>query len=141
MGTSPRAVTSHTPASQPGCTIFVKLWQFGRADRTHVRVATDKMRFVLIGDGVAVMPLFSDGREDVVLERWSRRALVSLAGAQGVEILVLDGAFSEGGDRFRPESWLRLRDGRDAIATSGTDGETVCIKRDHLSEPPSAPSI
>jgi len=133
--------SSHTPASQPGCTIFVKPWQFYRADRTHVRVATDKMRFVLIGDGVAVMPLFSDGREDVVLERWSRRALVSLAGAQGVEILVLDGAFSEGGDRFRPESWLRLRDGRDAIATSGTDGETVCIKRDHLSEPPSAPSI
>ena len=28
--------SSHTPASAPGCTIFVKLWQFRPEDRTHL---------------------------------------------------------------------------------------------------------
>src|SRR6201993_3091070 len=27
--------SSHTPGSQPGCTIFVKLWQFDPSDRTR----------------------------------------------------------------------------------------------------------
>src|SRR5215472_3874467 len=29
--------SSHTPGSTLGCIIFVKLWQFDRDDRTHVR--------------------------------------------------------------------------------------------------------
>lgn len=29
--------TSHTPGSEEGCTIFVKLWQFDMADRTQFR--------------------------------------------------------------------------------------------------------
>lgn len=35
--------SKHTPASEPGCTILVKLWQFDLADRTHVRVDTNKL--------------------------------------------------------------------------------------------------
>jgi anti-sigma factor ChrR (cupin superfamily) len=38
--------SSHTPGSEPGCTILVKLWQFDLADRTHVRIDTNKMRAV-----------------------------------------------------------------------------------------------
>lgn len=131
--------SSHTPGSEPGCTIFVKLWQFDLADRTHVRIDTNKMRFVAAGEGVAVMPLFSDGREDVVLERWSPGVQVSLAGHDGVEVLVLEGGFAEGGDVLKPESWLRLPKGRDSVATAGHEGATLWIKRDHLAEPPQAP--
>src|SRR5262244_2834830 len=32
--------SSHTPGSEPGCTIFVKLWQFDPDDRTPVRIET-----------------------------------------------------------------------------------------------------
>jgi len=32
--------SSHTPGSEPGCTIFVKLWQFDPDDRTPVRTDT-----------------------------------------------------------------------------------------------------
>ena len=35
--------SSHTPGSKPGCTMFVKLWQFDLADRTHVRLDTNQM--------------------------------------------------------------------------------------------------
>ena len=34
--------SSHTPGSEPGCTIFVKLWQFDLDDRTQVRIDMDK---------------------------------------------------------------------------------------------------
>jgi hypothetical protein len=63
--------TRHTPGSAPGCTIFVKLWQFDLADRTHVRIDTNKMVFVPDPNcpGVEVMSLFHDANEDVRLER------------------------------------------------------------------------
>src|SRR5262250_3681264 len=35
--------SSHTPSSEAGCTIFVKLWQFDPDDRKHVRRETDRM--------------------------------------------------------------------------------------------------
>ena len=62
----------HTPASAAGCTLFVKLWQFDLADRTHVCIDTNKMPFLAapVRAGIEVMPLFRDGREDVRIERW-----------------------------------------------------------------------
>src|ERR1700739_4046253 len=52
--------SSHTPGSEPGCTIFVKLWQFDPDDRTHVRIDTRKMPFLAAPGrpGIEVMPLF-----------------------------------------------------------------------------------
>jgi hypothetical protein len=35
--------TSHSPGSAPGCTIFVKLWQFDPDDRTPVRIDTSDL--------------------------------------------------------------------------------------------------
>src|SRR5680860_572177 len=69
----------HTPGSVPGCTIFVKLWQFDLADRTHVRIDTGKMRFQPVSNGVEVMPLFSDAHEDVVQERWAPGTALDLS--------------------------------------------------------------
>ena len=131
--------SSHTPGSEPGCTIFVKLWQFDMADRTHVRIDTGKMRFVAAQDGVEVMPLFHDGREDVVLERWSAGSTIDLAAPGGLEILVLEGGFTEGGEDFRPQSWLRLPRNSRAQVQAGPEGARVWIKRDHLREDPQAP--
>ena len=37
--------SSHTPGSEPGCTIFVKLWQFDASDRTPVRIDTSALSF------------------------------------------------------------------------------------------------
>ena len=58
--------------------------------------------------GVEAMPLFQDRRETVRLERWPPGGEVELARAGGIEVLVLDGGFSEGGESFEPQSWLRL---------------------------------
>src|SRR5271169_4774082 len=35
--------TSHSPGSEPGCTLFVKLWQFAASDRRHVCLDTNSL--------------------------------------------------------------------------------------------------
>ncbi|HTI82305.1 MAG TPA: cupin domain-containing protein [Acetobacteraceae bacterium] len=128
--------SSHTPGSAPGCTIFVKLWQFDPADRTDVRLDTGARAFEpAIGrPGVEVMPLFRDGREAVRLERWAPEAEVELAGPGGIEVLVLDGGFSEGGERFEAQSWLRLPCGAVLRAKAGFGGCRVWMKAGHLAQ-------
>ncbi len=133
--------SSHTPGSEPGCTIFVKLWQFDMADRSHVRVDTGKMRFVPERDNVEVMPLFSDSREDVSLERWAANSEITIDAPEGIELLVLEGNFTESAEEFKAESWLRLPKGTKTTARTGSNGARVWIKRNHLAETPTAPAV
>jgi anti-sigma factor ChrR (cupin superfamily) len=131
----------HTPGSAPGCTIFVKLWQFDLADRTHVRIDTNKMAFVSDPryPGVEVMPLFHDASEDVRLERWAPGSIIVLDEAGGTEILVLGGTFTESGETFEEQSWVRVpKHGRSEVQT-GERGARVWIKRGHLGERPTRP--
>ena len=113
--------SSHTPGSKPGTTIFVKLWQFDMADRTHVRIDTNKARYVADATrpGVSVLPLYHDAREDVVMEQWDAGAQVDLAAADGTELLVIKGRIRPGRGTFQAtvlaahaEGRLRAGDGR-----------------------------
>lgn len=126
--------TRHTPRSETGCTIFVKLWQFDPMDETQLRLDTTELPFV--GDperpGVEVLQLFRDGREDVRIERWGPGATVVLDAPGGMEVLVLEGSFVEAGEEFVPHSWLRLPRGSESRATVGEHGARVWIKRGHL---------
>ena len=133
--------TSHTPASAPGCTIFVKLWQFDMADRTQLRIDTISGAFNPDPDraGVEVMPLFKDDHEDVLLERWQPGAELMLDAPGGMEVLVLEGGFTENSEDFSQHSWLRLPTDDTATVKAGPDGTRVWIKRDHLRQPASAP--
>ena len=134
--------SSHTPGSAPGCTIFVKLWQFQSEDRTHINIDTNKMRFVADADrgAIQVLPLFSDGHEDVVLERWAPGAEIVLASPDGLEVLTLAGGFSESDEAFEIHSWLRLPKGCSSSAVAGPGGAHVWVKRGHLASSPQAPA-
>lgn len=135
--------SKHTPGSESGCTILVKLWQFDLSDRTHVRLDTNKMAFVadINNAAVAVMPLFHDGHEDVRLEQWSAHAAIDIASPGGLELFVLKGGFSEGGEDFVEQSWLRLPKASTTQVKVGADGARVWIKRGHLAEVPQPPSV
>src|SRR5262245_37593580 len=93
----------HRPGSKPGCTMFVKLWQFDLADRAHVVVDTSKkaLRDVAGRDGVKALQLFRDVREDVRLEEWVAGAAIEFGPDGGLEVLVLAGGFDEGGETYR----------------------------------------
>jgi hypothetical protein len=126
--------SAHTPGSEPGCTILVKLWQFDAADRTQVRVDTSQCAYQRdpLRAGVEVMPLYQDMHEVVALERWRAGIEVSLESLGGLELIVLDGDFAAAGDVFRYQSWLRLPPGSVGRATVGLQGCRVWIKTGHL---------
>ncbi|MEL7544923.1 MAG: cupin domain-containing protein, partial [Pseudomonadota bacterium] len=117
--------SSHTPGSEPGCTIFVKLWQFDLADRAEVRIDTsssENWQSASDRAGVEVMQLHDDPRETVRLERWAPGTHVSLDAAGGIEVLVLQGGFEEAGEKFSHQSWLRLPRATTTTATAGAEG-------------------
>ncbi len=126
--------TGHQPGSSPGCTIFVKLWQFDPRDRLSVRRETGAgwLEAGPPAAGEACLPLHCDDREDVRIEQWAPGAGLSLALPGGGEWLVLAGGFTEGGEDFRPLSWLRLPPGDTLLAQAGTEGCRVWVKTGHL---------
>jgi len=126
--------SSHTPSSDEGCVIFVKLWQFDLADRTHVRA--DMHNAVLNEDpnrtNVQASTLFSDERELVQLEQWASNSTVTLDASNGAEVMVLDGSFSEGEDQLQALSWIRVPSGGSFSAKTGDEGAKVWVKTGHL---------
>jgi anti-sigma factor ChrR (cupin superfamily) len=126
----------HTPRSEPGTTILVKLHQFDPADRTHVRIAADKLAPVAAAGrpGVAVAPLYADARENVRIETWAPGARIAEPAPGGMEVFVLSGGFAEGGDDLAAWDWLRLPPGAALEAVAGPEGARIWIKSGHLSE-------
>ena len=104
------------PGSEQGCVIFVKLWQFRRDDLECVALGK--------GDGL----LFDNGHEQVRLESWPADSAIELANPQGLELLVLDGSFSDATETFTRYSWLRLPAAVSLRARSGARGARVWLK-------------
>jgi hypothetical protein len=134
--------SAHTPGSEAGCTIFVKLWQFDAMDRTPLRVDTNQLAYFPdpARPGVEVAHVFEDARETVTLEAWKANGEVTLESTGGLELLVLEGGFAEGENRFSYQSWLRLPPGSSALARAGASGCRVWMKRGHLAQPQRVPS-
>ena len=133
--------SSHTPASASGCTIFVKLWQFDPDDRTHVRIDTGKTAFRPVSGrpGVELMPLFQDPRESVRLERWAQASRSNWPCRVGSNSWSWTAEFSEGGESFGPQSWLRLPPGARLGAQAGAMGCRLWAKSGHLLHPQAPP--
>ena len=128
--------SSHTPGSESGCVIFVKLWQFDMDDRAQVKINSNLMRAVPHREnpGVAITPLYFDEHEEVDLQHWQPDTQVCIEAEQGIELLVINGSITEGGDLLKPQSWLRLPVGSTLKAKAGGDGAKVWIKRNHLGQ-------
>lgn len=123
--------SSHTPGSEPGCVIFVKLWQFDLDDRTQIRVemGTDMAD---TAPGVRTQSLHSDPRETVTYETWAPGTEISHPVPGGAEVLVLGGGLTEGGETLHKGSWLRLPEGATLDAKAGAEGAQLWIKTGHL---------
>jgi quercetin dioxygenase-like cupin family protein len=117
--------SAHTPGSEPGCTILVKLWQFDPTDRTQVRIDTNEREYQRdpLRAGVEVMPLYQDRHEVVLLERWQAGARVSLQSPAGLELVVLEGdsltrvtpSAINRGCGCQQGQWRKLRQGLKAV--------------------------
>ena len=126
--------SSHTPGSESGCIMLVKLWQFRTEDRTHVRLNTNFMQAVpdRRTANVSVMPLYQDQQEEVSLQHWDANSSINIPADDGVEVMVIDGDFVEGSDQLEAQSWIRLPLASSLNAKTGANGAKVWIKRNHL---------
>ncbi|WP_390911923.1 cupin domain-containing protein [Pseudosulfitobacter sp. SM2401] len=123
--------TSHTPGSEQGCTIFVKLWQFDMDDRDQFRktMAEELGDFT---DGVATALLHHDDREVVTYSHVNAGATLTNADAGGIEMLVIAGSLEQGGETLGKGAWLRLPMGQPLTTVAGRDGAKVWVKTGHL---------
>jgi anti-sigma factor ChrR (cupin superfamily) len=123
--------SSHTPGSEEGCTIFVKLWQFDKDDRTQFRkLMADELG--VPENGVARAELHRDDREVVSYLSVEPEVDIMHSASGGIELLILDGGLVEGGVSLGKGAWLRLPDGEALRATAGLDGAKLWMKTGHL---------
>ncbi len=129
--------TEHTPGSEPGCTIFVKLWQFNMDDRNQFRKnMADELASPV--NGVATATLHKDDREVVTYSHLDPGAKLTSDAPGGIEILMIDGSMTSGGDDLGKNDWLRLPEGAELSAIAGPEGAKVWMKTGHLpfAQPP-----
>jgi hypothetical protein len=130
--------SSHTPHTNEGCTILVKLHQFDPDDRTHVRIDTAKGGHVREEGrpGITVLPLFDDGKERVRLENHAPGTQILIDAAGGMELLVIDGTIRIENDELGKWDWVRLPSKSNFEAVAGDKGCRVWIKTGHLDPEP-----
>jgi len=123
--------TSHTPGSDAGCTIFVKLWQFDMEDRTQFRKSmADELPEAV--QGVATALLHQDHREVVTYSHLKAGSSLVSDASGGIEVLVLGGSIDVDGETLAQNGWLRLPEGAQLSAKAGSDGAKVWMKTGHL---------
>lgn len=121
----------HAPYSKPGCVLFVKLRQFPGREREHVCIDTTGLVFAPGSvEGIGRAPLYSqDGFADsTYLERWAPGTAPGMRTyAQGAELFVLEGTFSDSEGSYGEGCWLRLPPGC-AHAPATTTGCRLYVK-------------
>lgn len=126
--------SSHQPFSQEGALIFVKLWQMRPAESRHVRIDTRDPAAWRRQAGREVCPLFSDGVEQVSLQRLAAGESLLADRQGGAELLVLDGSLVAADQRWARGSWLRLPAGDGLQINAGAEGASVYRKTGHLAQ-------
>jgi anti-sigma factor ChrR (cupin superfamily) len=125
--------SAHTPFSQAGCTIFVKLRQMHPEDRTEVRLDPSRANWLMRDDGSGQLLLHEDAHEAVLMERLAPGAkLESQSLSGGEEVLVVEGeATSERFGELRALDWYRDPQAVTSPITTKR-GALLWIKRGHL---------
>jgi anti-sigma factor ChrR (cupin superfamily) len=129
--------SSHVPFSRDGCTIFVKLWQFGPGDTGPVRLDTRAEPWRPgTAAGLAVMPLHSHDGIDTALVRWAPHTrFAAHMHPGGEEIYVLEGVFHDEHGAYPAGTWLRSPRWSRHAPFTGEQGATILVKVGHLDAP------
>lgn len=123
----------HSPRSEPGCTLLVKLRQMADDDREKVRIDTRRAEASAVADGVGQVRLFSSAAERVamfVLEPGARWTFAP----EGVELFVVEGVAEVDGETCPSGTWSRIPEGQ-AVAVTSATGARIFAKTGHLTSP------
>jgi len=99
---------SHSPFSNPGCEILVKLHQFSAGDDEHVCIATQSASWQKGQGNLKVLPLHQFGTESVALVHWPKgEKFHRHVHVGGEEIFVIRGEFIDEHGRYPAGTWMR----------------------------------
>jgi len=123
----------HTPSSEAGCIILVKLRQMDSGDDDFVRVDTRRDSLWRDGrPGESILSLYSGYGECVRMMRWKAgSSLPEERFEGGAEYFVVSGSFSDESGSYGTGAWLRLPAGTEQSVLSEKD-TVVYRKTGHL---------
>ncbi len=129
--------SQHTPGSQQGCLLFVKLWQFEADDLQTLRINTRTAPWRAgVVPGLEVMPLHEHNGVNTALVRWAPHTHFNPhIHPGGEEILVLDGLFCDEWGRYPQGSWLRSPRYSRHTPYTEAQGALIYVKVGHLGAP------
>ena len=124
----------HSPASQAGCLLLVKLWQFCPGDEQSVQIDTRAAQWYQgMVPGLTVLPLHEFNGVNTALVRWAPDTLFNRhVHPGGEEIFVLEGVFHDEYGSYPAGSWIRSP--RYSLHTPFTrsEGALIYVKTGHL---------
>ena len=128
--------THHIPRSDPGCTIFVKLWQFDPEDQEQFAVDLNTVELTADPErrGVQTAVLADRDYEHVAIEQWEPDAKSQVVSDGGLEVLLLEGEITFSGETYARHDWVRVPAGKAAEFVAGPRGARLWIKRGHLGQ-------
>lgn len=124
--------SAHSPSSKDGALIFVKLWQMSADDSATVRIDTRDPQAWQRDGARELCPLYRSAGEQVCLQRLGADEPLNPDTQGGAELLVLEGALSDGPQRMARGSWLRLPPGSASALRAEAEGVTLYLKTGHL---------
>lgn len=100
--------TGHSPFSEKGCTLFVKLHQFSPQDNKQFVCDTKKAHWQLEQNGHQVILLHQYEEEQVMLIKCTAGNTILIPEHNdGEELFVLAGELSDQGGNYSKGTWLR----------------------------------
>lgn len=124
--------SSHTPFSQKGCTLFVKLNQFSKDDSQQITLNTQNSDWLQGHGSLKVMPLHQHLNNSTALVLWPKGAQFQPHSHWGgEEIFVLDGIFQDEFGNYPKHTWIRSPH----LSTHNpfsNEGCTILVKTGHM---------
>lgn len=127
------AGSEHSPFTESGCTLFVKLRHLDPADDDRVIIDTKSAQWHQgLVPGLKVMPLASFGSSHTALVRWAPGTYFNPhRHFGGEEIFVVEGVFEDEHGRYPQGFWLRSPH-MSAHQPFSAEGCTILVKTGHL---------
>ena len=98
----------HSPFSEHGCVILVKLHQFQDGDHAHITMDTNAGEWQIGQGNLKVLPLHEYGSESVALVHWpAGEKFHRHVHTGGEEIFVIRGEFIDEYGRYPAGTWIR----------------------------------
>lgn len=124
--------SGHSPYSENGCRILVKLRQFDPLDLAHVVISTADSAAWSAKPHGNVLDLHEFGSERVMMVRLDAGETFPIdSDSGGLEILVVQGSIDDDGAELAAESWLRFPAGQANRLIASSDA-LLWVKTGHL---------